>query len=47
LRKEADEVICLLEPKNFCAVGEFYQDFAQITDDEVRYLMAQAARPAP
>jgi len=44
LRQEADEVICLLEPENFCAVGEFYQDFSQITDDEVRYLLAQAAR---
>jgi predicted phosphoribosyltransferase len=45
LRKEADDVICLLEPENFFAVGEFYQDFSQVTDDEVRYLLAQAARP--
>jgi predicted phosphoribosyltransferase len=45
LRKEADEVIALIEPEDFCAVGEFYQDFSQTTDDEVRYLLAQAARP--
>jgi predicted phosphoribosyltransferase len=45
LRKEADEVISLLEPKDFSAVGEFYHDFSQTTDDEVRYLLAQAARP--
>jgi predicted phosphoribosyltransferase len=45
LRREADEVICLFEPENFCAVGEFYQDFAQVTDDQVRSLLAQAARP--
>ena len=45
LRKEADEMISVLEPESFCAVGEFYQDFSQVTDDEVRYLLAQAARP--
>jgi predicted phosphoribosyltransferase len=45
LRKEADEMICLLEPANFVAVGEFYQDFSQVTDDEVRNLLEQASRP--
>jgi predicted phosphoribosyltransferase len=32
---DADEVICLLVPKDFYAVGQFYQDFRQTTDQEV------------
>jgi putative phosphoribosyl transferase len=31
-------------PENFYAVGLWYQDFPQTTDDEVRELLAQAAR---
>lgn len=31
----ADEVICLETPENFSAVGSWYRDFAQITDQEV------------
>jgi putative phosphoribosyl transferase len=31
-----DEVICLLAPPSFRAVGQAYTDFAQTTDDEVR-----------
>jgi putative phosphoribosyl transferase len=42
LKSEADEVICLLAPEHFRAVGEFYQDFDQTTDDEVIELLAQA-----
>ncbi|MQA09812.1 MAG: phosphoribosyltransferase [Pseudonocardiaceae bacterium] len=33
---EADEVHCLLEPDRFRAVGEWYRDFAQVSDEEVR-----------
>jgi putative phosphoribosyl transferase len=33
--READRVICLVTPPAFAAVGEFYQDFAQTTDEEV------------
>ncbi len=32
---DADEVICLLVPEDFYAVGQFYQDFRQTTDEEV------------
>jgi len=32
---EADEVLCLHRPGMFYAVGQFYDDFAQTTDDEV------------
>jgi len=32
LRSEADEVVCLLEPASFRAVGQFYADFGQVSD---------------
>jgi putative phosphoribosyl transferase len=35
---EVDEVVCLMMPRNFRAVGRFYQDFSQTTDNEVREL---------
>ena len=41
LKYEADEVICLLTPEPFDAVGRWYEDFSQTTDDEVRDLLAQ------
>jgi putative phosphoribosyl transferase len=34
-----DEVVTLATPANFFAVGEFYVDFRQVTDDEVRELL--------
>lgn len=39
LRGEADEVVCLYTPTLFYAVGQFYEDFAQTTDDEVVFLL--------
>ena len=42
LRDEADEVVCALTPEPFRAVGEWYEDFAQTSDEEVRYLLARA-----
>ncbi len=38
----ADEVVCLLMPEDFYAVGQWYDDFAQVSDDEVRALLASA-----
>lgn len=35
LKKESDEVISLLMPSTFYAVGEFYEDFCQVSDEEV------------
>ncbi|MGB9758906.1 MAG: phosphoribosyltransferase [Thermoproteota archaeon] len=35
LTKESDEVISLLVPSSFYAVGEFYEDFRQVSDEEV------------
>ena len=47
LREAADEVVCLLIPERFRAVGEWYVDFAQTEDEEVVALLAQARRPLP
>lgn len=35
----ADEVVCLLMPAYFMAVGQFYRDFSQVEDDEVIRLL--------
>jgi len=35
LKKEADEVVCLSQPKLFFAVGQWYQNFKQYSDEEV------------
>jgi putative phosphoribosyl transferase len=42
LRSEVDQVICATTPEPFLAVGSFYRDFAQTTDEEVRALLSQA-----
>lgn len=39
---EVDETICALSPVYFEAVGQFYTDFSQTTDDEVRQLLARS-----
>lgn len=44
LRAEADEVVCPAMPEPFHAVGLWYRDFPQATDEEVRQLLAQARR---
>ncbi len=44
LEGEADEVMCARKPEPFHAVGAWYEDFSQTTDDEVRELLARAAR---
>jgi predicted phosphoribosyltransferase len=46
LRAEADEVVCLASPGNFRAVGDFYDDFRQLTDHDVIAAMAHAQTPA-
>ena len=40
MRTEADEVVCALTPEPFFGVGQFYEDFSQTTDEEVRALLA-------
>jgi len=41
--EQADEVVCLDTPEGFFAVGQFYEDFTQTTDAEVRELLRAAA----
>jgi putative phosphoribosyl transferase len=41
LVREADEVVCAATPEPFHAVGLWYDDFSEITDDEVRALLAE------
>jgi predicted phosphoribosyltransferase len=44
LREEADEVLCALTPEPFDAVGQWYEDFTQVSDEAVRELLERAAR---
>jgi predicted phosphoribosyltransferase len=41
LKAEADDVICAITPEPFFAVGHWYEDFTQTTDEEVRELLAR------
>ena len=41
LAGEADEVVCPNTPAGFHAVGEWYDDFTQTTDDEIRALLSK------
>ena len=47
LRRIADEVVCVSMPEPFNAVGLWYEDFSQTTDDEVKRLLAAGARSTP
>jgi len=38
-----DELVCLLVPEVFYAVGQFYQDFRQTSDQEVINIMKELA----
>jgi predicted phosphoribosyltransferase len=46
LRAEVDEVVSLVTPEGFRSVGEWYRDFGQTTDDEVRRLLGAAGAVA-
>lgn len=44
IRAEADELVCLKIPEPFYSVSVWYEDFTQVTDDEVVNLLARASR---
>ncbi|HEX9443292.1 MAG TPA: phosphoribosyltransferase, partial [Candidatus Binatia bacterium] len=46
LRPEVDEIVCAVTPEPFYAVGLWYENFSQTTDEEVRELLAQSASEA-
>jgi predicted phosphoribosyltransferase len=43
MNEVADEVVCARMPEPFSAVGLWYEDFDQTSDDEVRHLLAASA----
>jgi predicted phosphoribosyltransferase len=45
LRAQVDELVGALTPEPFFAVGVWYEDFSQTTDEEVRTLLDHAAHP--
>jgi putative phosphoribosyl transferase len=42
LRRHADEVICLETPTNFYAIGQFYDRFDQLTDEETNSILRKS-----
>jgi predicted phosphoribosyltransferase len=46
VRERCDEMVCLEQPLNFYAVGQFYERFEQVEDDEVRSVLARDASRA-
>jgi len=41
-----DELICVHTPRDFYAIGQFYEDFSQVADEQVTALLRQAVQPA-
>jgi predicted phosphoribosyltransferase len=37
--REVDEVVCLLQPQPFVAVGAWYEDFSPVSEETVRELL--------
>ena len=44
IKQLVDEIICLEIPENFVGVGQFYENFEQVTDDEVIRLLKKINR---
>ncbi len=42
IREEVDDVVCLYSPASFMAIGQFYEKFEQISDDEVIRILGEA-----
>jgi len=47
LRAEVDDFVAVIEPEEFFAVGQWYENFSQTTDAEVRDLLERAAQKPP
>ena len=46
LTPEVDTIVCLLQPPMFRAIGLYYRDFHQLSDDEVIAMLREAPRAA-
>ncbi len=44
-RREVDDIVCVITPEPFQSVGQWYDDFTQLTDDAVRTLLASVRTP--
>lgn len=44
LKREVDELVCVNTPKYFYAIGQFYADFLQVSDQEVTELLQRASQ---
>jgi len=44
IRQEVDDVTCLLTPANFQAVGQFYESFNQVEDEDVERILRDFAK---
>jgi putative phosphoribosyl transferase len=42
IRKQVDELVCLITPEPFLAIGFFYREFPQLSDDAVREILHRA-----
>ncbi|HJQ11340.1 MAG TPA: phosphoribosyltransferase [Gemmatimonadaceae bacterium] len=47
MRQEVDDIICAITPDPFLAVGVWYADFSETSDEEVRELLLRAAQELP
>src|SRR5262249_42007500 len=46
IQEHCDDVVCVLRPRNFYAIGQFYEDFRQVDDEEVHRLLDEFAPAA-
>jgi predicted phosphoribosyltransferase len=47
LRSEVDDVVCLRMPEPFVAIGLYYRDFHQLSDEDVMRALAQRGGAGP
>jgi predicted phosphoribosyltransferase len=47
LAEEADEAVCLTTPRELFSVGQWYEDFSAVSDEQVLSLLAEAGERAP
>lgn len=47
LEREVDEIVCVKRPEHFRAVGEWYEDFSQTSDEQVCELLERAKKIQP
>lgn len=45
MQGKADRIVCLSSPADFYAVGQFYREFPQVTDDEVIACLTDSVQP--